>query len=201
MPNPLKELSTFVAGLPNGLESYPECLVKGTIVRSFLLDCVPVATLEAAALPQPVAALLRTPPLNSVWASEVEFFGALLAVRDLLGLDDAAWKRWFESRNHQALTNPVLRLVMNFTSAEMLLSLSQAYWGMTHKGSRMTTIERASHTATMLFEHPRGLVNADVGVFLTVALAVPLALSRAKSPSVVMQSSTPTGTIFKATWK
>jgi hypothetical protein len=199
LPSPTTSLSTFIAGLPDGLESHPACQVKGTVVRSFLLGSVRGAALQAAALPHPVAELVQAPPLNSVWVSEVHFFGALLAVRDLMG--GPAWRQWCEERCLQALTNPVLRLVMNFTSAEMLLSLSHAYWSMTHRGSKLVTVERSSHAATAAFEHAHGLVTPDVGEFLAIALAVPLTLSRAKSPCVIVSSYAPTRTMFKATWR
>ncbi|MGC4119752.1 MAG: hypothetical protein QM765_35300 [Myxococcales bacterium] len=202
MPQPTTRMSSYIAGLPKGLESYPECQAKGTIVRSFVLDAVPEATLQAAALPEPVATLLRTPPLNSVWVPEVQFFACMLAVRDLLGFaDDAAWKRWFQERNQQALTNPVLRLVMNFTSAEMLLSLGGTFWSTTHRGSKLSVVEKASHGATFALEYPHNLVDAQVADLLTVALTVPLLLTRAKAPVVALASSTSTCSTYKGTWQ
>ncbi|MBI5549224.1 MAG: hypothetical protein HY901_35515, partial [Deltaproteobacteria bacterium] len=146
-------MSAYLAGLPQGLQSYPACLVKGTVVRSFTADCVPLEKLEGLTLPAEVAAHLREPPLDCVWVPEVEMWATLLATRDLLDLDDGAWLVWFEPRSREALTNPVLRLVMNFSSPELLLPLSQAYWAMTHKGSKLTIVERASHALTLALEY------------------------------------------------
>ncbi len=201
MPNPTTLLTRYLGGLPSGAESYPECLVKGTVARSFLLGAVPEAAVDRAGLPPPIEAVLRSPPSNSVWISEVCFFGALLAVRDLLDLDEPAWKQWFKERNLQALTNPVLRLVMNATSPEMLLSLSGVYWGVTHRGSKLSVLEKERGGAKVALDHPHNLVNADIANVLTVALTVPLFLSRAKSPSIVLTSSAPTRSTFSGTWR
>lgn len=200
MPSLTTPLSKYLAALPRGLESHPECLVKGTVARSFLLGAVPEAALDRVDLPGPIAAVIRSPPPNSVWISEVHFFGALLAVRDLLGLEEAAWKQWFKERNQRALTNPVLRLVMNATSPEMLLSLSGVYWGVTHRGSKLSVVEKTGGSATVVLDHPHNLVNADVGGFLTMALTVPLLLTRAKSPAIALTSNTPTRSTFAGTW-
>ncbi len=113
----------------------------------------------------------------------------------------ASWKSWFQERNQQALTNPVLRLVMNFTSAETLLSLAGAFWGTTHRGSKLVVVEKSSHGATLTLEHPHNLVDAQVADVITVALTVPLLLTRARSPVVVLASSTPTCATYKATWQ
>ncbi|MBI5544784.1 MAG: hypothetical protein HY901_12910 [Deltaproteobacteria bacterium] len=170
-------------------------------LRSFVEDSIPREKLEGLALPAEVSTLLREPPLNSAWIPEVSTWATLLAIRDLLGFDDGAWLAWFEPRNRQALTNPVLRLVMNFSSPEVLLPLSQAYWAMTHKGSKLTIVERASHALTLALEYPPGLFDREVASTLTVSFSVPLRLSRARSATVTLKSWAPTHSMFQAEWE
>jgi len=200
MPNPLTKLSAYLAGLPNGLESYPGCLVKAAIARPFLTDSVPPALLAGAGLPAPVAALLGDHGHDSSWIPEVEVWAALAAVQDLLGLDEGAALEWFEQRDREALTNPVLRLVMNFSSVEFLLPLGSGYWAMTHKNSRLSLERAGPQEALLLLDYPPGLFNEGVAKLLTAAYAVPLKLSRAKTAEVTLASWTPTRATFRARW-
>lgn len=200
MPTPIPRMSAYLAPLPNGLESYPACMVKGAVARPFLAGALTPAQVAEAGLPPPVAALLREAPLNSAWIPEVELWSALAAVVELRGFDDQAALDWFAQRDEEALTNPVLRLVMRFSSVEFLLPLSSGYWSMTHKGSKLEVERPSAQEAIIHLDYPPNLFDQNVAKLLTQAFAVPLRLSRATSVAVSLDDWKPTRATFRGKW-
>lgn len=54
-------LERYLAGLPDGLGSYPQCQAKGSVLRSLLEG----TALERAGLPEPLRRRLDDPPIAS----------------------------------------------------------------------------------------------------------------------------------------
>jgi hypothetical protein len=118
---------------------------------------------RAAGLPGPVEALLVSQPSNRAWVPEVLSWAGIFAVADLQGLDDAAWAKWVARKNRELYTSAVMRLVMNFTSPKLALSLASAYWGVIHHGSRLHVVELGESSAKVVLHYPRPPVRPAGG--------------------------------------
>ncbi|MGC4122133.1 MAG: hypothetical protein QM765_47655 [Myxococcales bacterium] len=192
-------LANHLQSLPAGLDSHPECKAKGTLVRSYAAG-VPVEKVRGADLPAPVEALFLTPPANSAWVPEVVSWAGIFAVADLLGLDEPGFARWMAAKNRELFTNPVMRVVMNFTSPTLALALSSAYWGVIHHGSRLKLVGSEELTARVALDYPDRLFGEKAAQGLAVAFTVALELSRARRPNVSLERWTPTESTFVARW-
>jgi hypothetical protein len=67
----------YLATLPDGIDSYPQALIKGSLVRIVCRDVD--RSKVARVLPPRVSALLLDPPLPSAWTPEVWFLAMATA--------------------------------------------------------------------------------------------------------------------------
>ncbi len=192
-------LAAHLESLPAGLDSHPDCKAKGTLVRSFASE-LSAEEARAAGLPGPVEALLVSQPSNRAWVPEVLSWAGIFAVADLQGLDDAAWAKWVARKNRELYTSAVMRLVMNFTSPKLALSLASAYWGVIHHGSRLHVVELGESSAKVVLHYPDRLFGQPAAAALAVAFSVALELSRARRPAVALEGWSPTEAHFAARW-
>lgn len=198
-PQRFRRLAPYLASLPQGLDSHPDCQAKGTLARSFVSEIKP-EQVHGAGLPAPVEALLLAPPNNSRWVPEVLSWAGIYAVVDLLGLSDQAFQEWVARKNRELFTNPVMRVVMNFTSPGLALALSSAYWGVLHHGSRLTVVDSAGASGQVALDYPDRLFDERAARSLGVAFSVALELSRARHLSVTLESWTATRATWAARW-
>ena len=87
-------VARYLTSLPNGLDSYPQCEVKGSVLRQ-LADSTPVP-FPSQGLPPQLEALVETPPLPSDWIPEVHFNALMLAHEDLI--DPTTFREWVYKR-------------------------------------------------------------------------------------------------------
>lgn len=192
-------LAQYLDGLPRGLASHPECQAKGAMVR--VMCPAPPATPETG-LPDEVRRLLVTPPLNSEWVQDTHFFGALLALADLQGLDPAGYAAWVLEGNRRLFQSPVYK-VLSLASPSMLLSLGGATWGSTHRGTRLSIedgpVRGRSGSAVLSFPE-RYLAHPDVLAAIRAGLQVALELSNARDFDLRVAEAGSTSARFVATW-
>lgn len=131
----LRSMDVYVAALPNGLDSYPECQQKASILREFFDRSD--ANKLADALPAPLAALLRNPPPPSEWVSEVRATAIYMAGADLLwseaGFVDHAYKH-----NYALLDSTMYRILFRLVGAKRLLTQLGSNWTHFHRGSTLS---------------------------------------------------------------
>lgn len=159
-------LQAFLSGLPQGLDSFPACRAKGSMLRAALeLRAIPDG---AAALEPRIARLFFDPPPSSAWITEAEYVAFSLAMADLRHMDAPAFTRyWHEVMLH--MTDGVYSAALSLLSPSLLLRSMAALWGGFHRGLPLSA---ATLPGGLLLQMtiPRGLFppiifDGFVGVF------------------------------------
>lgn len=170
-PQPLPLTSAYIAGLPAGLDSYPDCLAHRSILEGLVRDHGHVG--RAAGLPGPVRRLL-TLPVKDDWIPEVVFQAANLAIRDHAFEDDAGFMTWTTDWSRELLDKPVLKHLMRLLSPTLVVSGAAKRWKAVHVGSRLEArllddeAGRARSVARLTFPphlFPELFLRGLVGVF------------------------------------
>jgi hypothetical protein len=192
-------LASYIAGLPNGLASHPECQAKGAMVRSMIRD--PLGGVPPDALPSEISQLIRSPPLNSQWVPDTFFFGALLALADLRKLSERAYLDWVLDSNRALFKSPVYKL-LSLATPSLLLTLGSATWGSTHRGSKLSVegVSTGKGGLAVLTFPERHFSHPDVITAIQAGVQVALELSNAKNPTLTLAKTTPTSAEFVAKW-
>ena len=189
-------LSAYLASLPRGLASYPECQMRGTPVARYVDD--PAVRAAAAGAPAPVSTLL-TPP-HEMWVPEVRCASAILAVGDALRLSDRALAEHMVEHNRQLFTNVVYRALMAFLSPAALLGRAPSRWEAFHRGTRLDVVEIGERTAVGRLVFPPGLIAGALVPAYGAALQAALEHCRAEGATLEPETVTPTSVTYRARW-
>lgn len=141
----LPALDAWVAGLPQGLASYPSCQVKGTMVRAVLRDGVHERF--AAQLPRELRQWVDSPPLATQWVPEVEQLGLIVAAYDghFAGAGgEPAFLAWTQRGSQQALTSPVYKVMFAVAGPGLLLQGMSRRWSTLRRGTTLELVGQGS---------------------------------------------------------
>lgn len=148
-------LGAYLAGLPNGLDSHPQCQAKGSQF-SFVLRCSPVQKLRG--LPPPLQALVDDVPLATSWVPEVHYMALCMAIVDLGELDVDACARWWGVLVNSMASSRVYGALLAMLTPGLVVRGSAQRWDRLHRGSRLRAT--ANDDALELhLEFPEGLFD------------------------------------------
>jgi hypothetical protein len=198
IPPELPRLARYVAGLPDGLASHPECKAKGSLVRS-LLEEQSRADLVAA-LPGSLRPLALDPPMGSEWIPEVQFVGLIHAVADLRRMRDGDVLAWSRERNRALFRNPAYRILVSVVSPARLIRFAGARWGAFHRGSTLSVEDATDTSVRFLLEFPQGLFDPLALGAYGEAFAAALEASHANDPEVRVDAADATSAEYLVSW-
>lgn len=157
----------YLARLPDGIRSYPDCQAKGSVLRS-VLDTAPFA-LPTAGLPSEAAELVAAPPLPSEWMSEVILNVLLMAYQQLMPREQ--YLRWCYDRNRALLNTSLYRVLFLVVSPERLYVGMPQRWAAFRRGTKLQLAEMRGQVATLEYTFPRLLQDADTCELMAEALS------------------------------
>ena len=194
-PSRFAALDAYVAQLPHGWDSYPECTARAAIYRH-LLDTSPLPPEAVSQLPPPLAAYVTDPRPVSDWIPEVFSQGILLAILDWHAMDSATSFKWLYRMNKDMLGGRLYQILMSVASPELLMKGTSYRWGALRRGSTFATSPGSGHTYLGKLTFPPHLF-AELGVlaFLPAFQAV-LDLSHAKDAKVSLATHSATEADF-----
>lgn len=147
---------SYVAALPHGLASYPQCLVKGAVLRG-LLETTPVAFTREG-LGEELFTLLDTPPLPNAWFSEVHFNALMLAQQERM--ERSSYDEWVYRRNRRLLESSLYRMLFLVLTPERLFTGMPRRWAAFRRGSELLAVEHGTGHATVEVRFPSKLHDA-----------------------------------------
>src|SRR3974390_2161748 len=101
-------VARYLARLPNGVDSYPDCKMKGSLVRSMLVG----HRVEARdGLPSAVTHLLSFPPGSSDWVDQVAGRCVLRAVFDEHFRDAERFRVWAYENQRRLFSGPLYKIL------------------------------------------------------------------------------------------
>ena len=191
-------VDAYLASLPRGLASYPECMFKGESLDAWLRQ---TPTHDVADLVSPqVAALLDGDRPVPTWVPEVHANVLYLAIRDVHFADDAAYLAHARESNRAVLDTPVNRLVFWATSPRAILRSAGLRWGTLHRGTAIQVRAARDSSVEIGLSFPRGLFPELVLRANGSGIAVALENTGARDVEVHLREVEPTRALFAARW-
>lgn len=203
MPDPklapeLSATSAYLASLPAGLDSYPECRQKASVVLEFIAAS-PIAGV-AERLPQPLADLITRPPLKSSWVPEVHAFAVYLAVADLHFPDESRYIAHWDKVNRALMQHPLYRALFLLASPKMVLHGADRRWQTLHQGITLTVDSPRAGEATITLRYPPALMPPLIAKGLATGFHVAIEGSSRNVGKVDLLSYGPTEARYAARW-
>jgi hypothetical protein len=192
-------IEAYLASLPRGIASYPECQQKFEPLDVWLRQS-PTRDLARLVPPQ-VAALLDRDRPAPAWVPDVHTNVLYLAMRQAHFADDAAFLAHARKCNRAVIETPMNRLVFWVASPRAILRGTGLRWGSLHRGSSLEVSFVRDSSAQVVLSFPRGLFPELVLRGIAMAFAVALEFNGAKDVEVQLRSVEPTRAVFTGRWR
>jgi len=190
-------LSEYVARLPEGLRSFPECRAKASLLRA-LLEARGDKPLPRAGPPELVS-LVCEPPTPNSWISEVQYVAAHYFLADA---DRAGEKEFIEMtyRASRALTESrMYSALAKVASPSVMFRGAVTSWALIHRGVRLSA-RAAVGTASAWLLHPAHLYPRLAHVSAAEGFRAVIEAANGQNVVVKLLESRPDGAEFEASW-
>ncbi len=177
-------LDRYLAGLPAGLDSHPEALAKGSLVRNALEDRLDPDLL--ARLPPKLGRLASEPPMAGEWVPEVHFVALYLALSD--AMSEAEIYAWARERNRVLFQSSPYRILMEVASPGMLVRSAAQRWANWHRGSQLSVEGVADDGVRVFLRFPDDLFDPVMIRVFGQAFTAALDTANVPSPDVSVLS-------------
>jgi len=149
----LPRVAEYLAPLPAGVASYPQCVAKGALLRR-ALGQRPLTRDHVLALPKVLRELVACPPLDGESVPDVWLAGVLLAIADAYEMTDEEYLDWIRNLN-STMFNTLFRILMKAVSPDHLMRRAAEKWKVFHRGSSLAIVEhtRGRCVAQLTFPH------------------------------------------------
>jgi hypothetical protein len=192
-------LTAYVGGLPAGLASYPECLIKASLPL-MLLEGMPSPRPDPSDLPDPARRYLLGRP-SRLWVPEVEAMAISLIVADQYQMSDAQYLAWLRTQNLSFLNSLMYRAVMSFMSPAHVVPKAAARWAAVHRGSDLTVTFVGARDVDMVLTFPPRLFAPILLEHFTAVFEAVLERSNARVGEVVLAEASDTRGVYHARWE
>ena len=190
-------LADYIAKLPAGLDSYPECRSKGALLRS----CLSGVRFHSswASLPPKLRSALETPPLPTEWVSTVLTDSALFVVVDTYFRTTEAMMKWNYDRTLKVANLPMYRLLTRVAGLPNFLRGAVKMHGFFQRGTDIR-IQVSEREAALRLEHPPFLHVGLNHLSNEAVFRAALDAAGATGTSVEMLESAPSFARYRARW-
>ena len=195
------EVARYLAALPRGLDSYPECQTKFSSARHALLrrPFVP----EAGRFPPAVEKLMVDPPPAGTWVPSVHFHCVMTAIRESLFPGpggEAPYFQFMRETNRDMYHRPMYRILFFLTSPKRLLVGLERRWEQFNRGTTLSLVENGERIITVALAHPPHLFAHDHDRGWSGAIHVAIECAGGREPVVSPQRVSPTKLVLRIAW-
>jgi hypothetical protein len=170
----------YIDGLPDGLDSYPEVTIKGSMARG-MIELQP-DNFALSRLPISLQPLFVELPLVSQWMPEVKLIAMCCAVREAFFDDDDTYLNWVRGGLRSIFSSPLYRIAFAVVSPTRLVKSATKRWGAIRQGTEREIVELNENGNLGRVRHPPGLYNDLYARVLLAGLLAIYGLSRAPNP-------------------
>jgi hypothetical protein len=189
----VSRLERYLARLPDGVNSYPDVVVKASTFTAALADKpIPI---RRGQVPAPIEKLILTPPLVSAWVPEVHMVSIFKMIGDyhFEGRGGTpAFLDWVYEQNRQLLGGKLYRALFFFLTAEHVFRGVEQRWSAFRRGSSLSVTSRSNRHAIFQFQYPRHMLDDEGLLAIGTALRAAGEVAGAKRTEIQLVDVTPT---------
>ena len=192
-------VAAYIASLPAGLDSYPTCKQKGSLLRAWLMGRVQLT--QAEDLPPPLRALIQKPPLASSWVSEVHANALYLALCESRFPRDEDFVDFCYRTNLELFSSPLYRALTVLRSPTSFLHAVRIGWGLFRRGTSIAATSTSERSLRLRLSWPPlvmpEVIACGVGTAFRAAVELSGAVSRVDATMVTYSRES---AVFDVSW-
>lgn len=188
----------YLASLPLGIASYPECRSKVAVWRNI------VRRTNTSNLPERVPTELRElldlPLPEGAWFPAVHSFAGHLMLRDCLFTSDEAMYDHFRHVDRMLLAGPLYRVLFSLTSPHMVVHASDRRFATLFQGLELSTARVDARSVEVCLDYPPRLCPPLVGRLFLIAFEVAVELAGGADVQGRVLAVKATGSRYALSW-
>jgi hypothetical protein len=189
-------MHAYIAQLPKGLDSYPECQAKGSVFRKVY----EYSEQRLEGLPQALQEALDTPPTSTSYFPQCHALALIVGMveaRMLPSEEEAAWV--VEAATH-LFASPMYRILMFAATPKLVFKSAHLRWGAFFKGTKLKGTV-AGREADLHLTAPERMFNDDLAdIFVHVISAAVNYTKDENRATLEFIERVPTGLRYRGTW-
>lgn len=189
----------YLASLPDGISSYPECRCKAAVWKN-ILKWTDTRTLPDR-IPMDPPILPDPNTLNSSWIPLVKHFVGHLVLRDCLFPTDDDIYRHFLTANRRLLSGPLYRVMFAVASPKMCVQAADRRFSKLFEGITLSAVITDAHSTRVELKYPPALMPALVGRLYLTAFEMAAQLAGGKDVTGKVISHSNTVAEYSLSWK
>lgn len=194
----LPHAAAYVASLPHGLDSFPECRVR-TVVNQFIAERHP-EVFRHPGIPASFRTLAAERARRLDWVPEVVGITARLLVRDIVHRSDTEYYAWMYDLASEVFSRPFYRTLWYVMSPTLVLTGASKRWNTLREGTTLTATNHA-RGGELTLRYPPGMYLRMSLLGFSEAFRASLVASRAKHPEVQLDDREPGIARWKLGWR
>lgn len=194
-------LERYLARLPDGVDSYPDVVVKASTFTAAVADKpLPIGRGQ---VPAPIEKLILNPPLVSAWVPEVHMVAIFKMIGDyhFEGRGGThAFLDWMHDQNHKLLGGKLYRTLFYFLTVDHVFRGIEYRWSAFRRGTTLAATERSDHHAVFELRYPRHLLDDEGLLAIGMALRAAGEVAGAKQTTLNLVDVSPTSGHVRLDW-
>jgi hypothetical protein len=197
-PTSLPHTAAYFRGLPNGLESYPNCQVRADVAAEILRLFPQI--LEHPGISPEVVKTIRDSLAKKDWMPDVQGVVARLLVRDIACETDEEYLDWSYRVAGELFKRQIFKVLMYVLSPTLVLLGTEKRWGTFRRGTMLKS-RVDNHSAITELAFPTNLYTPVVLSGFGEAFRASLAAARATDPRVELVEATSERACWSVRWR
>jgi hypothetical protein len=194
---PKTPLARYIAGLPEGLDSYPDFRIKAAFSRS-LLDELPT---PPVGLPGPIGELVAHPPMISAWIPEVHHQALIVGVVErVFDGDQETFLDLMLRMQRRLLGRKIYAPLLQLIDPSRLLKQAAKRWTNFHRGTTLEVTPVGDREARVGLPHPAGLFSTPGRRALAGGFRAAIEAGRTHEADVTVVEASAERTEFRLRW-
>jgi len=191
-------LAAYLAQLPQGLESHPQCQAKGSQIRT-AIEGHDLGE-DAAALPEPIRELFEMPPPATAWVPMVYSDAVFHSVCDRYYPTEEQMLAWCHRRTMAIVRSPMYRRLVAVAGPKMFFRLADRVFFLFERGSEMS-IDVGDGLARIEVTHPPHLHSRLNHLGNVAVMEALLEITGGREPRCELVESRATGLVLECRWE
>jgi hypothetical protein len=193
-------LERYLSLLPDGENSHPDCLAKGSMITNILESRAPDFDLDL--LPPKVKQMVECPPGFSEWVPYVYMQILTLAYGDFIFKTNGEMVNFIYEMSKRLIRKPAYRVMLFVVSPTRLLGATSQRFNVFQRGLDLTLLESSKKHAILRLEYPEHIFSMEAQAGCqSVALLSAVEAAGAKNVHWEIAEFSPNHTIMAYEWE
>ncbi|MEM6293543.1 MAG: hypothetical protein AAGA54_19880 [Myxococcota bacterium] len=190
-----ERLRAYLAQLPAGLDSFPECQAKASVHRRVLA----YSKAPLLGLPEPLQTLVDDPPPANTWIPQCQALALIVAAVEAQQVDGPAENAWIQAAAGHVFNSPMYRILMWAATPRLLFKGAHLRWSAFFRGSTLSaTVDGSS--AEIVLDCPHQLFTVDLARIFEHVLCAAAHFTEDGEGTIALELFRPGSLLYRGTW-